>query len=95
MAALDTRDGRVAWLADLPRYENVQKQRDPIIWMGPVLVGNRLVVAGTDKRALAVSPYDGSILGEQKLKDAASLAPVVAGGTVYVLTDDGSIAAFR
>ena len=95
IAALDARDGRVSWLADLPRYENPQKQRNVINWMGPVLVGDRLVVAGTNQRALAVSPYTGDILGEQKLPGPASLAPVVAAGTIYFVTDDGSLTALR
>ena len=46
-------------------------------------------VAGTNERALAVSPYTGEILGQQKLSGAASLGPVVAGGTVFFVTDDG------
>ncbi|MBV9783215.1 MAG: PQQ-binding-like beta-propeller repeat protein [Acidisphaera sp.] len=95
IAALDARDGRVAWRSDLPRYENPKKQRRPIDWFGPVLVGDRLVVAGTNRASLAVSPYTGEILGQQKLESPASVAPVVAGGTVYLVTDDGSLLAFR
>ena len=45
--------------------------------------------------ALAVSPYTGEILGQQDLSGAASLGPVVAGGTVFVVTDDGRLLALR
>jgi outer membrane protein assembly factor BamB len=44
---------------------------------------------------LAVSPYTGEILGQQDLSGAASLGPVVAGGTVFVVTDDGRLLALR
>ena len=43
--------------------KNTEKQQDPIPWIGPVLAGDRLIVAGTNAQALAVSPYTGEILG--------------------------------
>jgi outer membrane protein assembly factor BamB len=95
MAAVNRDDGRVAWVTDLPRWENPEKQRDAITWFGPLLVGDRLIVAGTSHEALAVSPYTGEILGRQKLSGAASLSPVAAGGTVFVVTDDGRLLALR
>lgn len=95
VAAINIQDGRAAWVSDLPRYENEEKKRDPITWFGPVLAGDRLIVAGTNSQALAISPYTGEILGRQELPGPASLAPVVAGGTVYVVTDDASLLALR
>jgi outer membrane protein assembly factor BamB len=44
---------------------------------------------------VAVSPYTGKILGTQKLSGAASVAPVVADRTVFLVTDDGSLLALR
>ncbi|MBV9735805.1 MAG: PQQ-binding-like beta-propeller repeat protein [Acidisphaera sp.] len=95
IAAVDVRDGQAAWLADLPRYQNPKRQSGPLEWFGPVLVGDRLVVAGTNRSALAVSPYTGQVLGEQRLPAPAAVAPVAAGGTVYLVTNDGSLLALR
>ncbi len=95
IGAVNRDDGRVAWVTELPRWENPEKEKDPITWYGPLLAGDRLVVAGTNRRALAVSPYTGEILGQQDLSGAASLGPVVAGGTVFVVTDDGRLLALR
>ncbi len=95
IGAVHRDDGRIAWVTDLPRWDDPEKQEDPLYWFGPVLVGDRLVVSGTSGEALSVSPYTGAILGRQKLSGAASLAPVVAGGTVYVTTDDGKLLALR
>jgi len=95
MAAINRDDGRVAWVTDLPRWENPEKQKDPITWYGPLLVGDRLVVAGTSEMALAVSPYTGEILGRQGLSGKASLGPIAAAGTVFVVTDDGRLLALR
>jgi outer membrane protein assembly factor BamB len=95
IAALNRNDGRVAWVNDLPRYEDEEKQDGPIQWFGPLLAGDRLIVAGTNSQALAVSPYTGEIIGRQELSGAASLGPVLADGTVYIVTDDGHLVALR
>jgi hypothetical protein len=79
----------------LPRWDNPEKQKDPITWWGPLLVGDRLVVAGTNEQALAVSPYTGDIIGQQQLSGAASLGPIVVDGTVFLITDDARLLALR
>jgi hypothetical protein len=44
---------------------------------------------------LSVSPYTGEIIGRQSLSGALSVAPSVAGGTVFVITDDATLVALR
>jgi outer membrane protein assembly factor BamB len=95
LACLSRIDGQVAWVTQLPQWENAQKQRDPITWFGPVLGGDRLLLAGSAKQAISVSPYTGKILGTQDLPDTVSVPPVIAGGTAYFITDDGALRAFR
>jgi outer membrane protein assembly factor BamB len=95
MAAINRDDGRVAWATTLPRWEDPDKQKDQITWFGPVLVSDRLVVAGTNSKALSVSPYTGKILGQQSLSGSASMGPVVVAGTVFIVCDDGRLIALR
>jgi len=95
MAAVDRDDGRVAWVTDLPLWENPEKQKDPITWFGPVLASDRLVIAGTNAIALSVSPYTGKILGQQKLSDAAAMGPVVVAGTVFIVCENAKLIALR
>jgi hypothetical protein len=85
----------VAWVADLPRWGDEEKQSDPILWFGPILAGDRLIVAGTNEDALAVSPYTGEILGQQALSGAAALGPIVASGTILIVTNAGRLIALR
>ncbi len=95
VAALDVAEGRVAWTTQLPRWERPDKERDPITWVGPVLAGDRLLVGGSTGLAMAVSPYTGAIIGQQKLATRPSVAPVVAGRTAYIVTDDANLIALR
>ena len=96
LAAVHIADGRVAWITDLPRWEDAEKKSDTLTWYGPLLVADRLIVTGTTDNALSISPYTGDILGHQQLSAAAApLVPVVADGTVLVITNDGRLLAMR
>lgn len=95
LVALTRESGRVRWVAELPRYEDPEDREDEIVWQGPVLAGDRLILAGSNGEAITVSPYTGEILGTIGLPDAAAVAPVVAGNTVYFLTDDATLLALR
>ena len=95
LAAINRDDGRVRWIADLPRYDNPEKRRDPLFWTGPVLAGGRLVLAGSNEQALSVDPADGRSLGQQELRGPAAVPPGGAAGTLLIVTDDGTVQAFR
>jgi len=87
--------GRVFWVRQLPRFEDEEDRKDPIVWTGPILASDRLIVAGSHGEALAVSPYDGRVLGRQELPDGVAVAPIAANGTVYVLANDAQLVALR
>ena len=87
--------GRVRWVRQLPRYEDEERRRDSIEWSGPVLASERLFVVSSRGDGVFVSPYDGETVDRVELPDGTSLPPVVAGGTIYVLTDDGDLVAYR
>ena len=96
LAAIHAPDGTVSWVRALPRWRNPKKQRNPITWFGPTLMGDRLVLAGTNEQALAVSPYTGQVLGQQKLSgQAVPVQPVVVDGTLLLITEDGRLIALR
>lgn len=95
LAAINRNDGRVRWLLDLPHYDNPEKRRDPLFWTGPVLAGNKLILAGSNGNAVSVDPVTGEQIGQIEMRDAAAVAPVAAAGMLVLTTDDGSIQAFR
>jgi outer membrane protein assembly factor BamB len=95
VVALRRDDGRVRWVTLLPRYEDEEDREGLIRWTGPVLAGNRLIVAGSNGLAVSMSPYTGAMLGEIELPDAVAVAPTVADGTLYFLTDNADLLAFR
>ena len=95
VVALRREDGRVRWVTLLPRYEDEEDQEGLIRWTGPVLAGHRLVVAGSHGEAVTLSPYTGATLGNIDLPGAVAVPPMVADGTLYFVTDNADLLAFR
>ncbi|MDB5408410.1 MAG: bamB [Rhodospirillales bacterium] len=95
LICLTRRDGRVRWVRDLPRYENVEKKKNPMTWSGPVLGGDRLIVVASNGEAMSYSPYNGAPLGRLDLKASTFVTPVIADQTLYLLTDDADLLAMR
>jgi outer membrane protein assembly factor BamB len=96
IAAININDGHIAWTTQLPRWDDPTKKKDTLTWYGPLLVSDRLIVTGTSKDALSLSPYTGDILGHITLSEAAApFAPVVADGTVLLVSNDARLIALR
>ena len=93
--ALSRRDGRIRWVTQLPRFRKPAERSGRITWSGPVLASDRLILVSSLGLAVAISPYTGEMLGEIKLPGGAMVAPVLADETLYVLTDDGDLVAYR
>lgn len=87
--------GKVRWISQLAGYRNEEKKKNPINWTGPVLAGNRLIVASTEGDVVSVSLDEGSSTTLVDLKQSVSLPPIVAGEMLYILDNSGRISAFR
>src|SRR5215469_1294021 len=95
LICLTRNDGKVRWVRMLPSYEDEKKRKDPMIWAGPVLGGDRLIVLSSDGGAISISPYTGEPLGREEMPAGGYLGPVIADNSLYVLTDDATLTAYR
>jgi len=95
LVAMERETGLIVWVKPLPRWDNEDAREGAIVWTGPLLVSNRLLIASSAGVVLAVSPYTGDVLGSETMPDGVSVPPVVAGGTVYFLSDDATLSAYR
>jgi outer membrane protein assembly factor BamB len=95
LICLTRKEGKVRWIHQLPQYEDPDNKADPIIWAGPVLVSDRLVVVSSNGYAEAISPYDGRLTGRVDIPDGTVIPPVVAGGILYLYTSDAELVALR
>jgi outer membrane protein assembly factor BamB len=95
VAALSKIDGSLLWVRQLENFRKPEKRKDRIVYSGPVLAGNRLVVASSRGRLLIMSPFDGSTIEERKIGDAVMVPPIIANETVYLLNDKAKLIALR
>jgi outer membrane protein assembly factor BamB len=95
LICLTRKEGRVRWIHQLPQYEDMEKKSDPIIWAGPVLVSDKLILVSSNGYAEAISPYDGKLTGRVEIPDGTTIAPIVANGIMYLYTSDAELVALR
>jgi outer membrane protein assembly factor BamB len=95
VVCLTRADGKIRWSAPLPRYEDEKGKSDPIRWAGPVLGGNRLIALSSLGEAMTVSPATGERGTTQQMSAGGYLGPVIANNTLYLLTDDADLSAYR
>lgn len=87
--------GKVRWITQLPHWRKPKKKDKLISWTGPVLAGDRLILASTEGKLVNVSVTDGRIGTSTDVGKGVYLPPVVANNTLYILDGDGRLSAWR
>ncbi len=95
LVCIERNTGRIKWSVQLNTFTTERQRRDPIVWTGPVLASDRLIVAGSHGEALSLSPYTGQVLGRIVIGERVLISPVVAESTIYFLDDSGRVLALR
>lgn len=87
--------GRIRWISQLRRYRNEKNKKNPIDWVGPVLAGGRLIVLNSQGEMVSASVETGAVSATVEGGKGYTLPPVVANSMLYLLDDDGRLAAYR
>jgi outer membrane protein assembly factor BamB len=96
IVAMLRQSGQVRWVSPLPREREEDTSGDALIeWYGPVLVRDRLLAGSSDGELVSMSPYTGEILGRLEIGAPIRQPPIVADGAIYLLTEDGTLHAYR
>ncbi len=88
-------DGGVVWTRSLPAFRNEEKRKKPIVWTGPLLASNRLLVASSTGEVLALSIQTGETVAELDVGDPVYVNPIAANGKALLLTEDAQLIAIR
>ncbi|MHA1598554.1 MAG: outer membrane protein assembly factor BamB family protein [Alphaproteobacteria bacterium] len=95
VAAISRDDGSIYWVQALPRFEDPLEKDNPIVWTGPVLASDRLIITGSHGEVYSISPYNGDVMGKVEMPSGISVPPIVAAGSVYFLADNATLVAYR
>jgi outer membrane protein assembly factor BamB len=86
LLAITRRDGKLVWSVKLPGGG---------MWSGPTLAGGFVWVTSNKGTLAGVDPGTGRVISQQDLGAPIYVAPVVAGGRMYVLTDKARLIALN
>ena len=97
LVRLDAATGARVWAVQLPYFtrERLRRRRAVFAHYGPVLAGGRLLVASNDGLIRAFDPQTGARVGAAPLPGGAGSNPVVANRTLYVVSENGQLHAYR
>jgi outer membrane protein assembly factor BamB len=84
--AITRNDGKIQWVSKLPGNGT---------WSGPVLAGGRLWLTSSSGQLAGVDANSGKVSATQEIGSPMFIAPVVASGRMYVLTDNARLMAFN
>ena len=87
LMALKRTSGEVRWAMKLPGEAKV--------WSGPVLAGGRLWLTSSKGALVGVDPSTGQVTAQRELGESVYVAPVVADGRMYVITDKANLMALQ
>ncbi len=93
--ALESKTGRIIWVTQLQMWEDEEEKEGRIVWAGPVLASDRLILGNSDGYLVSLSPYTGEVLGKLSISDGVTIQPAVADGTMYFITNDADLVAYR
>ena len=85
-AALSRNDGKTQWTVKLPGNG---------AWAGPTLAGGNLWLTSTGGALVGVDAATGRVVSQKDLGGAFYIAPVVAQGRMYVLSDAAKLMAIN
>lgn len=86
MLAINRKNGKVRWMTRLDGAKT---------WYGPVLAGGKAWAVSSKGKLVGVDAATGRPLSQRTLGERVSIAPIVAEGRMYVLTDKANLYALR
>ena len=96
LVCLVRKDGRTRWVTQMPlTVDPDDSASDPLTWRDPVLAGERLYLTSSGGDLVTLSPYDGAQIDRLALPASAAASPIVALGTVFILTEEAELLAYR
>lgn len=84
-------DGRVRWAVKLPGFEDEEDKQEPILWRGPVMANDKLIIVGSHGRMMLISAADGTVADTKEIPEGIMAPPVVAGGRIYMVGQDARL----
>lgn len=95
LISLSLIDGSIFWITQLDTYKNEKKREKLIKWTAPLMASDYIYVAGSHGYMLKIDPHNGEIKQKIKTGQNVQIQPVVAQSTMFMLSENGKLIAYR
>ena len=90
LISLNKISGKLMWAVQL----RSKKNDDEIVWSGPLLSSNKLLVVSSSGLILSLSPFTGKTLSKIKLNESFLMGPIQVMGKIYLISKKGTLYIF-
>ena len=97
LVRLEMKTGKTVWSTELPSFSQtrVLRSKKSNQHHGPIIAGSQLIIASSDGYVRFYDPKTGEQRSKLKIKAGATANPIVVNETLYLITQDGKLRAFR
>ncbi len=88
IVCLDIMSGELRWITNINKSYSEKFYN---LWFSPILVNNKLLIVGGDRKILIVDPFTGSIENDSTLPAFPVAAPFVVNKEIFVLLRNANI----
>ncbi len=93
--ALNVITGSIIWIKELARFEDEKNRNNPISWGGPIMASGELILTGSHGYIAKLDAVSGKVTQMLKTKKNIQISPIIANDTLYLLSEDGTLMAYR
>ena len=97
LVRLEMKTGKTVWLTELPSFyqKSLLRSKKNNQHHGPIIAGGQLVIVSSDGYIRFYDPKTGQQRNKLKIKAGATANPIIVNETLYLITQDGKLRAFR
>ena len=85
---LNILDGGTRWI--LPIDDELSDNKK-YIWLPPILINNKIILVGGNKKLMVIDPYTGKINKIKNIPNMPASSPIVINEIVYLMLRSGDI----
>ena len=94
LSAIDANNGKILWERQLTARFG-RKKHKPVLWNGPLLAGDQLILAASNGEIVAVDAHKGTLVRRMRFAARFTATPIAAQGLFFFLDSKGNIHAFE
>ena len=95
LISLDRITGRLVWETQLQPFKDMEDREGAILWSGPVLAGGQLLAFSNAGQSVIIDPVTGDVTGDGGVDIRTTIPPIIAGETLYLLSQNGQLTAWH